>query len=168
MKTSLQNVLPQELSDESEEIILNKIRAKMSGPIRMFVTAMRALEERFGPEVRDVVREAMHAKKPRPEADTDDPAADLQQFCSGMEKGCAGTHEWVRTADEPDHVAYSFTKCMWAELYRGLDAADLGFLICEGDEPAVKAYNPRLGFTRTKTLMEGHDECDHVFLVEDA
>ena len=166
MKTTLRNVLPEEISEEAEQIILDKIRTKMSGGIRMFVTAMRALEAKYGPEVKEVVREAFLTKDPRPDSDLGDPEDDLQAFCSGLERGCAASHEWTRTADEPDRIGYSFTKCMWADVFRGMDAADLGFFICEGDEPAVRAYNPRLGFERTKTLMEGHDECDHVFLVE--
>ena len=38
---------------------------------------------------------------------------------------------------------------------------------CAGDEPAVKSVNPKLGFHRTKLLMQGDDHCDHVFYVED-
>jgi hypothetical protein len=47
-----------------------------------------------------------------------------------------------------------------------LGEPDLGYLLCAGDEPAVKAFNPALGFQRTKVLMRGDEECDHVFSVE--
>jgi hypothetical protein len=55
---------------------------------------------------------------------------------------------------------------MWAEVYRELDEAELGFVICAGDEPAVKSVNPKLGFKRTQVLMNGDDICDHMFYVE--
>jgi len=56
---------------------------------------------------------------------------------------------------------------MWAEIFRELGEPELGYLLkCAGDGPAVKAYNPALGFERTQVLMEGDPLCDHVFKVE--
>ena len=67
---------------------------------------------------------------------------------------------------QPDRIGYHYTRCMWAELYRELGEPELGWVICAGDEPAVKAYNPQLGFQRTKVLMHGDELCDHVFYVK--
>ena len=53
-----------------------------------------------------------------------------------------------------------------AEVYRDLDEPELGFVICAGDEPAIKSCNPRLAFKRTKVLMNGDELCDHVFYVQ--
>ena len=57
---------------------------------------------------------------------------------------------------------------MWAEVYRELDEPLLGFVICAGDEPAVRSHNPELAFKRTKVLMNGDEKCDHVFYVEES
>jgi len=55
---------------------------------------------------------------------------------------------------------------MWADVFRELGAQDIGFWICEGDGPAVSAFNPAIGFHRTKTLMMGDDYCDHSYYLK--
>ena len=72
----------------------------------------------------------------------------------------------VHFLDAPDRIGYHFTRCMWAEVYRELGEPDLGFVICSSDEPAVKAHNAQLGFSRTQVLMHGAPLCNHVFFVE--
>ena len=139
----------------------------MKGACGMLVGVVRAMEEQFGPEVHEVLREKRANRTGRPEDQLGPPEEDLHAFCDRLEKGCTGSHEWERLVDEPGEVGYTFTACLWAEIFNELGATDIGWWWCEGDEPAVKAYHPRLGFRRTKTLMEGDDECDHIFLVED-
>ena len=90
----------------------------------------------------------------------------LHDFCERLEKGCCGSHKWTRVTEEPDRIGYHFTRCMWAEIYNELGEPELGFYLCAGDEPGVKSYNPKLGFRRTKVLMNGDEVCDHIFLVE--
>jgi hypothetical protein len=52
---------------------------------------------------------------------------------------------------------------MWAEIFHELGEPELGLILCASDEPAVKSYNPELAFTRTKTLMDSDELCDHIF-----
>jgi len=66
-----------------------------------------------------------------------------------------------------DKVSLKFTECLNAKIFRELNAADIGYAtLCHGDEAWVKAYNPKIQFSRTKTLMEGHDCCNHCYTVE--
>ena len=45
---------------------------------------------------------------------------------------------------------------------RGLHAAELGFAYyCAYDYGFCQGLNPALQFSRTKTLMQGADSCDH-------
>ncbi len=74
---------------------------------------------------------------------------------------------WEKVCDEPNKVEYRFTRCMWAEAFRELDADDIGSWICEGDDPGVHAYHPRLRCRMTKTLMKGDPYCDHCFYVQE-
>jgi hypothetical protein len=55
---------------------------------------------------------------------------------------------------------------VWAEIYRELGEPELGFALCASDEPAVRSYNPKLAFRRTKLLMNGDEVCDHEFYVD--
>lgn len=41
-------------------------------------------------------------------------------------------------------------------------------LICANDAYIVEGFNPRIGFRRTKTLMEGFDCCDHFYYLKSA
>ncbi|TFH07921.1 MAG: hypothetical protein E4H14_07485 [Candidatus Thorarchaeota archaeon] len=41
---------------------------------------------------------------------------------------------------------------------------DWGYsLYCVDDEYMVMGFNPKMEFTRSKTLMEGHDCCNHCY-----
>ncbi len=58
-------------------------------------------------------------------------------------------------------------RCLWAQTFRGADAADIGYaMVCHGDFAAAPAFNPKLRMTRTKTLMQGDDHCNHRWVVE--
>ncbi|MFW9789019.1 MAG: L-2-amino-thiazoline-4-carboxylic acid hydrolase, partial [Candidatus Thorarchaeota archaeon] len=37
---------------------------------------------------------------------------------------------------------------------------------CNEDEHIVAGFNPSIKFSRTKTLMEGHDCCDHCYVMK--
>jgi len=165
MGGSLNEILPEPISKESEKIILDLLKRKIKSAVSLSVRLLHAMEERFGEEARQVVREMITKREIKPRKDAGDPEKDLRDFCERLEKGCVGSHRWERVIDEPKRIGYHFTRCMWAEVFRELGEPELGFILCASDEPAVKSYNPKLGFKRTKTLMEGDDICDHIFYV---
>ena len=168
MKSSLRRALPDEVGEAVEKAILDKIRKKMLSACGMFVKVVRALEAEFGREdVHRAARGALHQRALRPSEEQRPAEEDLRTYLAGLEKSCAGTHEWRRVSEKPDDVAYEFTRCMWAEVFRELGASDIGIWICEGDDPAVRAYNPDLRCELTKTLMNGDKCCNHVFRVAD-
>ncbi|MBN1671237.1 MAG: L-2-amino-thiazoline-4-carboxylic acid hydrolase [Kiritimatiellae bacterium] len=167
MTGELNDILPEPISEANEKVLLEAMKRKAKTAAGLTVRLLRRMEERFGPAAREVVREMVREREPRPRPDAGEPRADLRAFCERMERGCCGSHRWERVVDEPDRIGYHFTRCMWAEIYRELGEPELGFYLCAGDEPAVRSYNPRLGFQRTKVLMNGDEVCDHVFHVEE-
>jgi hypothetical protein len=166
MPGSLNDILPEPISEANERILLALLQRKMKTAAAVGVRLLHAMEERFGPAAREVLRDMVQQQSPTPRPDAGPPEADLHAFCADLEKGCAGTHRWERVIDTPDRIGYHFTRCMWAEVYRELGEPDLGFVICASDEPAVKAHNAQLGFSRTQVLMHGASLCNHVFFVE--
>ena len=51
--------------------------------------------------------------------------------------------------------------CRFAEFYRSLDAPELGFLLCCGqDYPLTEGMDPKAVMRRPKTIMQGHDHCE--------
>ena len=142
MPGSINDILPSPVSEETERIILEHIKLKMRGAAGLAVALLHAMEERFGAEARDVVHQMAERRDPAPSRQPGDPEEDLHAFCAQLEHGCVGSHRWERVADEPGRVGYEFTRCMWAEVFCELGEPDLGLVICAGDEPMVKSYNP--------------------------
>lgn len=173
MLGSLNDILAEPISQENERILEEFIKDKAKVAVGVSVQLLGAMEKRFGTAAREVVSEMaqdhpcvddMRAEPGGP--DEANPAADLRKFCQELDGAVAGSHRGERVVDEPDRVAYEFTRCMWAELYREAGEPELGRMICDGDEPALKACNPKLGLKLTEMLMNGDKICNHVFYVE--
>ncbi len=59
-------------------------------------------------------------------------------------------------------------ECLWAKTFQELNAAELGkIMVCDPDFSFASTVNPKLRLKRTKTLMEGHDCCDHRYVWEE-
>ena len=166
---SLQQALPHPVDPECEGAFLEILRRKMKGAVSMYVEWVRAIQETYGPEAVETIRDSLARKSIERAAEGGASVEDnsLRAFCTALEEGCRGSHEWEKIHDTDTRQAYEFTRCMWADIFRSLDAEDIGIWICEGDGPAAAAFNPRIRFQRTKTLMEGDDCCDHVYYVEE-
>jgi len=167
MSGSLNDVLPEPISKENEEVLLALMKQKVKVAAGLSVRLLHAMEERFGPAARQVVQDMAENIKPKPRKDKGEPEADLSEFCARLDQACVGSHRWERVINESDRIGYYYRRCMFAEIYRELAEPQLGFVICAGDEPGVKSYNPKLAFRRTKVLMNGDELCDHVFYVQE-
>lgn len=56
------------------------------------------------------------------------------------------------------------TSCPIHELSKVIGGADwLALLECNKDLHNVQGFNPKIGFTRTKTLMKGDSHCNHFY-----
>jgi len=163
----LNSILNKKLDKESENIILEKITNKMKSGASLYVSTIRYIEKKFGAKEVENIRKIQlqrnidRWKKLKKEFKDNS----LETFCNFMEKSCAGTCEFEKTKDEKNHKKYKYSRCAWADIFRKLDAEDIGFWICEADEPVVKTFNPNIKFKRTKTLMQGDDCCDHEFYI---
>lgn len=167
--STLRELVQGELSGVDEERLQELIRRKVTAVVRLYVRAVRVAEAHGGPDAVESIRQdrlaaiEAGASGPRPGPATEA----LCTFCDELEAGCRGTHEWEVVERADGRRAYRFTRCLWAEVFRELDAADIGLWICHNDGPAAAAYDPRIRFSREHTLMEGHPCCDHVYYVED-
>ena len=160
------DILPDPITERNERVLEEDLKRKLKSAVGLSVRLLRAMEQRFGPAAREVVRDMAKRKDVTPRPDAGEPEQDLKDFCEHLDRACVGSHRWERISEEPDRIAYHFTRCVWAELFLALDEPELGFLLCAGDDPAVRTYNPKLVFKRTKVLMDGDELCDHVFYVK--
>jgi hypothetical protein len=167
MPGNLNDILSQPISPENEEVILDLLKRKMTVSLDLAVQLLNAMEKRFGPDAREVVQQMAKEQEFPPEEEVGNPKQDLFKFCTMVDHAAAGSHRWERVVEEPDRIGYHFSRCLYAEILLELGEPELGLVMCARDGPWVKSYNPKLGFRRTKTLMEGDEYCDHIFLVED-
>jgi hypothetical protein len=60
------------------------------------------------------------------------------------------------------------TECLTEVVFREMDALDLGYeCVCHADFGLPVGINPKLKLIRTKTLMQGHDCCNHRYVWEE-
>ena len=60
------------------------------------------------------------------------------------------------------------TECLAEIVFKEADALDLGYAcVCHADFGLPVGLNPKLKLIRTKTLMQGHDCCNHRYEWED-
>jgi hypothetical protein len=63
--------------------------------------------------------------------------------------------------ESEDGLLVRITECLSAKVFKDMDATDIGYVMCcRPDHAVAKAYSPNIKFKRTKTLMEGDEECD--------
>jgi hypothetical protein len=166
---TLQQISPEPIPEAVEEAFLRKLYSKLYMSAALLVKSVKAIQEKYGDEGVETIHRTVtemsteRGRKMAQEAD----AHTLPTFCSALEAACTGTHEWHKLEDTEKRQAYRFTRCMWAEIFNELGAPEIGYWLCEGDAPISSAFNPAIGFERSKTLMEGDDCCDHVFYMKD-
>lgn len=139
-----------------------EIEARIVGPL------VRAFSSEFGESktieivqavIRDLAKES---------------GADLSQL-----QGDAGLETFAKTLDRwkeggaleleileqsEDRLEFNVTRCRYAELYRSLGLADLGFsLSCQRDGSLAEGFNPNIHLERNQTIMEGAPFCDFRF-----
>jgi hypothetical protein len=163
---SLNEILPDPISKADEEVLLDLLKRKMTVMADIVVELLHAMEKRFGPEAREVVREMIGHQEFEARQNPGAPETDLRDFCVMVDKTAAGTHKWKKIVNEHMRVSYEFSRCIYAEIFRELEEPELGLVMCARDEPWVKSYNSKLAFRRTKTLMIGDEFCDNTYYIE--
>ncbi len=67
---------------------------------------------------------------------------------------------------EGNRLEFCVTRCPYSELAKELGIEEwFRATVCAGDPYTAEAFSEVARFERTKTLMEGHDCCDHTYFV---
>lgn len=75
----------------------------------------------------------------------------------------------VREIIEDSDTAFEIqiTECLTEIVFKEADALDIGYAcVCHADFGLPLGINPNLKLIRTKTLMQGHDCCNHQYVWE--
>lgn len=87
-------------------------------------------------------------------------------FMNSKPMQAALTYEILEETDK--NLKFNVTECLYAKGFKDLNETELGYCaVCHADYALVKALNPKLKLTRTKTLMQDEDCCDFHFTLEE-
>jgi hypothetical protein len=113
----------------------------------------------------EMIKKAVEAD--RPPNKTPDPNFNFKEWMDKGNEATVNMAEW-ETIEETDFVyEMKVTKCLWYDSFRKHDACDIGYAtICHSDFFSCKARHPGITLYRTKSLMEGHDCCNHRWVFE--
>ncbi len=73
MPGSLNDILPEPVSEENEQILLNHMKCKMKGAAGLVVRLLNTMEERFAPGAHQIVRDMAGGFAPSTRKDAGDP-----------------------------------------------------------------------------------------------
>jgi len=79
-------------------------------------------------------------------------------------------HTIVREIIEDNQKVFEMkiTQCLTEEVFREAEALDLGYAcVCHADFGLPEGMELKIKLTRTKTLMQGHNCCNHRYELED-
>jgi L-2-amino-thiazoline-4-carboxylic acid hydrolase len=127
---------------------------------------LQKLQEKFGSGVLEVVKNTMieNAKQdmarspiPKEQRNLDAVRALYKSFPEDV------TSTWIE--DRSDRLKARVTRCRWAEEFKKAGVpGEIGFaLVCSYDYGYCAGLNPEMKFSRTKTMMQGDDHCDHTY-----
>lgn len=145
---------------ESSEERLSRLRWEMEQRARLF----KKLIDKFGPEVLEVAKQDLIDANTAQFSQMDLPRRDLQAVIDLLWATVGDDLDYTIEEQTPEHMCMKVTRCMWADEMRKLDAGDIGYVFsCCWDYGFCQGLNPAIQFTRTKTLMQGDDCCDHTY-----
>ncbi len=77
------------------------------------------------------------------------------------------TQSDVWPEQKEDKIEFHTTECLWADIFRELDASDLGeIMLCKTDFVTAPCFHPKLRLNRTRTLMAGDEYCGFLYTLE--
>lgn len=137
-----------------------QLKAEMAQRASLF----RLLVDRFGREVLDVVskhtREQTKVRLEEANVEHRDLNAVMELLWDQMIDGI----EFEVLERTPEVLKLSVSKCLFANEMAKLDATGIGdAFYCAYDLGFCQGLNPDIKFTRTKSLMNGNDCCNHTY-----
>jgi hypothetical protein len=140
-------------------LVRREIEARILGPM------VQAFVQKFGKEetlalLRPMIAQAAEdTGRSAAENAGGSSIADYAEVMKAWAAGDALDEEHLELTDKT--FRWNVTRCAYAEMYRELGLAELGFeLSCTRDYAMLKGFNPEMTLHRTKTIMEGDDICD--------
>ena len=154
------------MTDQSEVAISHLQRRKIEG--RVLIPFLQTVTEKFGEAAMHEVLDATIRR-----IATEDGAAwaktfgrttaSMRQVAEEVWAGGGGMDVDVKSETD-DRLDFNVTRCGYADFYKQLGLAELGYRIhCSRDHAAVAGFNDELELSRSQTIMQGAPCCDFRF-----
>jgi hypothetical protein len=137
---------------------------------RELVSYIRALEEHYGPGITDVIGGAKYelTYKQWTELAASEERNDIPALLRLQWQGAGPLLDYEVVYRDTGETRLRVARCFWADAFRELGAVDVGTaLYCDDEYASATGFNRHIELTRTATLMEGSDCCDHCYTLED-
>jgi hypothetical protein len=133
-----------------------------------FIELAKALEKEWGRErtieflkKRTTEQMTEYGKQQAEKASDNSFEAYVKQFRVGYAN--ALTKEIVEDTDTAFEL--KVTECIWADTFLRAEAGHIGYAaVCWGDYAWASSYNEKMEMVRDKTLMQGHECCNHRYI----
>lgn len=131
---------------------------------RFLIPVVKAMQAELGEEcAKEVVRNALDevARQNRQAVNSMLKGTPVEKMAASLPIAAANALDVEELSRTPEAFEFNVTGCRYAEFYKQLGEAELGFLFsCGGDWAMAEGLSPDLELTRTQTIMQGAPHCD--------
>jgi hypothetical protein len=144
------------------------VRQYFDGRFREYIELAKAIEKEWGPErtaefLKERTADKMTEYGRLQASKVED--NNFEAYVSQFRDGYKDILTMKIVEDTETAFELKVTECIWADTFLRADAGNIGFCsVCWGDYYWPTGFNERITMVRDKTLMEGHDCCNHRYL----
>ena len=153
-----------------ENQIVEVFRRSEKRHLKEKVLLLRALESELGANVRAIVKRerANSVRAQWTEIAESEGKNDIEDLIRILWDGISDFVHYEVVDQHDGYTQLRVHHCFFAEIAKELGVdKDWGFeLYCADDPHIVAGFNPCIELKRSKTLMEGHDYCDHCYILK--
>gem|GEM_PF-350941 len=143
-------------------------RQYMDGRYKEFIWLAKALDGEWGEErtiefLKRITAEKMTAYGRKQAISLADNS--FESYVRQFRLGYGNTLKMNIVEDTPAAFELEVTECIWADTFLRAGAAKIGYAsVCWGDYAWAESFNEKITMVRDKTLMQGHECCNHRYL----
>ena len=146
--------------DELNNLYLRLLKREMSEKASLF----KRIINNYGIEVLAIIRENTISQAAEKLLSVEITDRNLDAIMDNLWGHTELTHEYNIENHTDGLLKLRITRCLFAEEMRKLNASEIGdAFYCAYDYGYCMGLNSKIKFTRSKTLMLGHDYCDHTY-----
>lgn len=149
---------------EQQNLLVNELKQTHVMYTKLHIGLLDALEEEFGNGVIEVVEKVSRDLLAEIYKSSSGGNETIEHLFRVLWKPLIKKGYKYNTQENNGTLNIHCSRCPIADLYKSMGGAKWGYhLYCSTDEHLAKVFNPKIEFNRKRTLMEGHDCCDHSY-----